>query len=223
MLTLLVDAARSYRFDVRQFQRMMAAGIFGDQKVELVAGKIYLMTDLPPHTFALETFREALRVMLSRGQWTIREEKPVLMGQFWAPKPDLSVLRGDNTHYASRLPRAGDVALLVEVSDTTYHRDRGRKWRRYAAVGIPIYMIVRLKGPDTFIEVWTGPAGRGVRARYADVIRYSARAGESVPVEIEGITLGQIAVTDLVAPQADAPEKKGTRVISRASRRSNST
>jgi hypothetical protein len=29
----------------------MAAGIFDDQKVELVAGKIYAMTDLPPHTY----------------------------------------------------------------------------------------------------------------------------------------------------------------------------
>jgi Putative restriction endonuclease len=202
MLTILTDAARSYRFDVRQFRRMMIAGIFENHKVELVAGKIYVMTDLPPHTFALETFREALRVMLSRGQWTIREEKPVLMGQFWAPKPDLSVLRGDNSHYASRLPRSGDVALLVEVADTTYQRDRGRKWRRYAAVGIPIYIIVRLKGPDTFIEVWTGPTGRGVKARYTDVIRYSAQAGESVPVELEGLTLGHIAVADLVAPQA---------------------
>ena len=50
---------RSYRFDIRQFQRMVAAGIFQDQKVELVAGRIYPMTDLPPHTFALETFHES--------------------------------------------------------------------------------------------------------------------------------------------------------------------
>jgi len=50
MTGLLTNAERSYRFDVRQFHRMMAAGIFEDQKVELVAGKIYPMTDLPPHT-----------------------------------------------------------------------------------------------------------------------------------------------------------------------------
>ena len=45
---LLTNAERSYHFNVRQFHRMMAAGIFEDQKVELVAGKIYAMTDLPP-------------------------------------------------------------------------------------------------------------------------------------------------------------------------------
>ena len=41
MITLLTGAERSYRFDVRQFHRMMATGIFDDQKVELVAGKIF--------------------------------------------------------------------------------------------------------------------------------------------------------------------------------------
>jgi hypothetical protein len=112
------------------------------------------------------------------------------------------VLRGRYTNYATRLPRPGDVALLIEVSDTTYHRDRGPKWRRYAAASIPVYLIVRLKGPDTLVEVWTGPTGRGKAARYTDVVRYSARSGESVPIELEGNERRQVAVVDLVAGQA---------------------
>lgn len=202
MTGLVTTAERSYRFDVRQLRRMTAAGIFEDQQVELVAGKIYIMTDLPPHTLAVENFHEALRGMLSRDQWTIREEKTVVFSRYWAPKPDISVLRGNNTNYATRLPRPRDVALLLEVSDTTYHRDRGRKWRRYAAAGIPIYMIVHLKGPDTVVEVWTEPTGRGRSARYAEVVRYTARAGESVPIEVDGIERGQVAVADLIARQA---------------------
>jgi Uma2 family endonuclease len=202
MIGLLTNAARSYRFDVRQFRRMMAAGIFEDQKVELVAGKIYEMTDQPPHTFALETLHDSLRVMLSRDDWTVREEKPILIGRFWAPKPDISVLRGNKNNYSARLPRPRDVAMLVEVSDTTYHRDRGPKWRQYAAAGIPVYMIARLKGPNTLIEVWTGPTGRGKAARYTDVIRYSAQSCESVPIELDGHEHGRIAVVDLVAPKS---------------------
>ena len=38
MIGLLTNARQSYRFDVRQFHRMVNAGVFGDQKVELVAG-----------------------------------------------------------------------------------------------------------------------------------------------------------------------------------------
>ncbi len=201
MTGLVTNAERSYQFDIRQFRRMLAAGIFDDQKVELVAGKIYAMTDLPPHTFAVGRLHEGLRIMLPRADWTIREEKPVLIGRYWAPKPDIAVLRGTDLIYAARHPRPRDVALLAEVSDTTYHRDRGRKWRRYAAAGIPVYIIVRLKGPDTHIEVWTGPAGRGRSARYTDVIRYSAQAGESAPIEIDSSGYGQVAVVDLVARQ----------------------
>jgi len=64
------------------------------------------------------------------------------------------------------------------------------------------YMIVRLKGPDTLIEIWTGPTGRGRVARYMDVVRYRARAGESVPIDLDGSDRGQVAVIDLVARQA---------------------
>jgi Uma2 family endonuclease len=203
MTTLMTVAERSYRFDVRQFDRMMSAGIFVDEKVELVAGKIYTMTDLPPHTFALGRFHEGLRASLTRSAWTIREEKPILIGRFWAPKPDIAVLRGSDTTYAARHPRPGDVALLIEVSDTTYHRDRGRKWRRYAAANIPTYMIVRLKGPDTHIEVWTSPTGRGQGARYTEVVRYTARAGESVPIVLDGSEYGRFAVVDLIGKTED--------------------
>jgi Uma2 family endonuclease len=198
MTTLLTSAERSYRFDVRQFHRMMAAGIFDDQKVELVAGKIYPMTDLPPHVFAVGRLHEALRAFLRRDHWSIREEKPILIGRYWAPKPDIAVLRGDDTVYATRQPRPRDVALLIEVADTTYHRNRGRKWRRYAAAGIPIFVIVRLKSADTVVEVWTGPAGRGKAARYTDVVCHAARAGESVPIVLDDIPHGQVAVVDLI-------------------------
>ena len=199
MIHLGADSRCSYRFDIRQFRRMSAAGIFDDQKVELVAGRIYPLTDLPPHIFAVGRLHEALRLMFQRDQWTIREEKPILISRFWAPKPDLSVLRGDDTVCARRLPRPADVALLVEVADTTYRRDRGVKWRKYASAGIPVYMIVRLAGSDTVLEIWTGPMGRGQSARYSNSVSCSARASELAPVEIEGSCLGHIAVADLVA------------------------
>jgi Uma2 family endonuclease len=202
MTGLVTSAERSYLFDVRQFHRMMAAGIFDDQKVELVAGKVYVMTDLPPHTFAVGRLFKLLLAMLAEVEWTVRAEQPILIGRYWAPKPDIAVLRGNDEIYAARHPRPCDVALLAEVSDTTYHRDRGRKWRRYAASGIPVHMIVRLEGPDTLVEVWTGPTGRGRAARYTEVVRYTARAGESVPVELDGSERGQVAVADLIARPA---------------------
>jgi hypothetical protein len=160
------------------------------------------MTDLPTHVFAVGRLYPFLLALLSVDHWTIQEEKPLLIGRHWAPKPDILVLRGDDQTYATRLPRPPDVALLIEVSDTTYHRDRGRKWRQYAAAGIPVYIIVRLKGADTVVDVWTGPTGRGRMARFTEVVRYSATAGESVPIELDGHEYGQVAVGDLIARRA---------------------
>jgi hypothetical protein len=104
-------------------------------------------------------------------------------------------------------PHTFAVGRLHEAMRTALPRDEWAireerpvlKWRRYAAASIPIDMIVRLKGPDALLEVWTGPTGRGKAARYTDVVRYSARAGESVPIEVDGREQDQIAVVDLVA------------------------
>jgi hypothetical protein len=63
-------------------------------------------------------------------------------------------------------------------------------------------LIVCLKGADTVIEVWTRPTGQGKTARYADVVRFSARAGEWVPIEHDGSERGKVSVADPVALQA---------------------
>ena len=76
MIAFLTSTARSYVFDVRQFQRMMVAGIFGDQKVELVAGRIYALTDLPPHTFAVGRFHDSLRDMLHDARAVEKTTRP---------------------------------------------------------------------------------------------------------------------------------------------------
>jgi hypothetical protein len=59
----------------------------------------------------------------------------------------------------------------------------------------------------TIDEVWTSPAGRGARARYTKVVRYTARAGESVPIELNGDEHGQVAVADLVGKREEGRQK----------------
>ena len=79
----------------------------------------------------------------------------------WRPIPDVVILRGPKRAIGTRLARARDVALLVEVSDTTYAKDSGPKLRRYASFRIPVYWIVDLN--RRIVEVRTGPFGRGSR------------------------------------------------------------
>jgi Uma2 family endonuclease len=51
---------------------------------------------------------------------------------------------GSLRDYAARHPRAEDIVLVVEISDSTLERDRVWKQRIYAEAKIPLYWIVNL-------------------------------------------------------------------------------
>jgi Uma2 family endonuclease len=62
------------------------------------------------------------------------------------PEPDVRVLAGDKPDFAYRHPQGPEVALLVEVSDTTLRRDTLTKRDLYARSGVPEYRVLDLTG-----------------------------------------------------------------------------
>lgn len=178
-----------YRLKVRQFERMINAGVFGEDRVELLNGVLVMMTSYPPHDNAVDGLDDLLIDRLPRSDWTIREEKPIKLHQFWRPQPDIAVVRGPRESYAERTPTRRDVALIVEVSDTTYAKDSGLKLRLYERCGIPAYWIVDL--PRRRVEVRLlqnqsfGPA-----AIYHD--------HEEVPVVLDGREFGRFPVREIL-------------------------
>ncbi len=184
-----------YRLTVYQFEKMIKAGIFrSDDRVELLAGLlIKKMTTYDPHDFAVTVLAERFRDIL-KPAWVIREEKSVVLGRYWRPQPDISVARGQYTDYRAKAPRASDLGLLAEVSDSTYARDRGPKWAKYAGCRVPLYWIVNI--PGRRIEVYSSPFGRGNAAQYRDCTNYGP--DDEVPVIVDGRELGRIKVSDLI-------------------------
>ena len=73
------------------------------------------------------------------------------------PEPDLSVVRGESDDYTDHHPGPADIALVVEVADSSLSRDRGEKRDNYARAGIPVYWIVNLVGRQ--LEVSSNPTG----------------------------------------------------------------
>lgn len=72
------------------------------------------------------------------------------------PESDLTwVVQGD---YSQRHPEPHEVALLVEVAESSLETDRGSKLGIYAEAGIVDYWIVNLI--DHQIEVHRNPVGR---------------------------------------------------------------
>jgi Uma2 family endonuclease len=184
-----------FRLTVGQFLRMIDAGILTDRdRVELLGGILVAkMVKHTPHNFASRGLSEALRRLIP-ADWLISEEKAIILGPHWRPEPDLAVIRGPNERYRAQDPQAGDIAMIVEVADSTYAKDRGVKWRRYAACGVAVYWIVNI--PARIVEVYTDPAGRGRSASYRGARSYGP--GDEIPVTIDGREVGRIAARDIL-------------------------
>jgi hypothetical protein len=182
-----------YRMTPRQFRKAIDAGVFGERHVELLGGLPFLLADEPPHIMASRRVHHSMLALASRPRWFADKHYPLELGRWW-PLPDVVVLRGPDTTYGARLAGPGDVALLVEVSDTTYAKDSGPKLRRYASYQIPVYWIVDLN--RRIVEVRVRPFGKVKQAGYAHCDLY--REGDAIPVELDGQEVGRIAVSDLL-------------------------
>lgn len=76
--------------------------------------------------------------------WLVRAHAPLALGRRSRPEPDISVVRGTARDFWDHAPAT--AALVVEISDTSLHLDRGRKSAIYAGAGIAEYWIVNLIG-----------------------------------------------------------------------------
>jgi Uma2 family endonuclease len=102
----------------------------------------------------------------------------------------VAIVKGSDADYKLRLPEPADVALLVEVSDSTLSQDRGLKRSVYARARIPVYWIVNLV--ERQVEVYSRPGKRGYASHQV------FKPGQQVPVMIAGHRLAPIAVDDIL-------------------------
>jgi Uma2 family endonuclease len=180
-----------YRFTLDQYEAMVASGAFSSRdRFHLINGLLVAKTTQnTPHCTADDLCGEALARVLPPG-WYVRPSKPIrLPAQLSMPEPDRCVVRGTIRDYSRRSPGPTDVGLVVEVSDTSLAEDR-KMAQTFAASGIPVYWIVNLV--DRRLEVYTGAGPDG----YASEILYVA--GEDVPVFLDGVEIGRIAVADIL-------------------------
>jgi Uma2 family endonuclease len=70
------------------------------------------------------------------------------------PEPDIAIVLGPLERYIDHHPHPSEIALVVEVAETSLIRDR-RKARMYARAGIPHYWIVNLR--DRCVEIYSQP------------------------------------------------------------------
>jgi Uma2 family endonuclease len=182
------------RLSIEQYHAIIRAGILtDDDSVELLEGwLVFKMPKNPPHRVTTRLVRTALENILPRG-WYVDSQEPITLSNS-EPEPDIVVVRGDTRQYLDRHPAAEDIALIVEVSDTTLQRDRTVKKRIYARAGIAIYWIVNLV--EEQVEVYSQPLVEVDQPDYSQRLDFGRSA--VIPIIVEGIKMGAIAVDALL-------------------------
>jgi len=182
------------RLRIEQYHAIIQAGILtDDDSVELLEGwLVFKMPKNPPHRVTTRLVRTALENFLPAG-WYVDSQEPITLSNS-EPEPDIVVVRGDTRQYLDRHPGAEDIALIIEVSDTTLQRDRTVKKRIYARAGISIYWIVNLV--EEQVEVYSQPLVEVEQPDYSQRLDFGRSA--VIPIIIEGIEIGAIAVNSLL-------------------------
>ncbi|MCB8945831.1 MAG: Uma2 family endonuclease [Ardenticatenaceae bacterium] len=183
-----------WRITVERYHEMIEAGILTENdRLELLEGfLIEKMTIKPSHTFVTEILREILGRIIP-DNFFVNNQQPITTSDS-EPEPDVVVIQGQRRDFLENHPSAEDVALLIEVSDTTLYQDQTWKKRIYAQAGIAIYWIVNLS--ERQIEVYSQPSGPSDNPTYHQLITY--HEAEQIPVILNGQEIAQLTVRDLL-------------------------
>ncbi len=180
-----------YRFTLERYEELVESGAFSTRdRFHLINGYLVArMTQNPPHNTADDLCGEALRQVIPTG-WYVRAAKPVrIPNRTSKPEPDGAVVRGTIRDFTRRDPDPPDVALIVEVADSSLADDR-KLVQVYGGGGIPVYWIANVV--ERQVEVYTVPDPGG----YRSLMIYLP--GQEVPVVIGGVEVGRIPVADLL-------------------------
>lgn len=154
-----------HRLSADQFERMIAAGVLPEgEPVELIEGLLIQknradrggepMTNGPRHAAAVRRLAELDQTVRSLG-FHVRCQLPIRASERSEAEPDGAIVRGTLEDFEERHPKPAEVAIVIEVADSSLEYDRETKRALYARAGIAWYVIVNLQ--DRVLEVFANP------------------------------------------------------------------
>ena len=140
---------KPHPFTVDDFAVMVDAGLFHDQRVELLGGVIVDMSPTnPKHEFAVDVLNENfVRAFVDRARVRVQNAVDIELPE-WLPHPDVVLVKRKD--YSEMRPKPEDIFLLIEVANTSLKLDLERKREIYAKVGVRDYWVA-----DVNADMWT--------------------------------------------------------------------
>jgi Uma2 family endonuclease len=156
----------SVRFSCDQYEEMIRLGLFNPperHRVELIFGKLVpvygkrpMSPPNPPHDYVIDRLNQwSFEVLPLDAVWVRVQGAIGIPGLESVPQPDLVWLAREE--FYNRRPMTEHILLIVEVSDSTLRKDRGRKAKLYAQAGLRDYWVVDVQ--HRRIEVRRDPVG----------------------------------------------------------------
>src|SRR6266436_6794057 len=164
------------RFTLDEYHRMAEAGILnrGD-RVELIRGEIVQMTAIGSDHASCVARLSHLLIERLHGRIILWPQNPLVIVPDSEPEPDIVMLGYRDDFYRHALPGPDDVALLIEVANTSLRYDRHVKGPLYAEAGVRDYWIVDLEGEA--VEIYREPVAGAFR-----LTERGARGGTLTPL-----------------------------------------
>lgn len=155
-----------YHWTVERFYRAADADVFDDPSLlELIQGRIIeKMPQDPIHRAVRVRLGRQLRTAFA-SRLVVMEECPVHLAYDTELIADVVAAYGKESDFDARHPVGNDVAVLVEVANTTMASDLGEKAMQYAQSEVNDYWVVLVKESAIVVHRQPSPAG------YQDVIR----------------------------------------------------
>jgi Uma2 family endonuclease len=172
-------------WSVADFHRMGETGFLDPEaRLELIEGELFEMAPIGSfHAGIVRILAEKLRLGAGNAA-LVDSQNPIVLDDHSEPQPDLILLRPRADYYLNEHPRAQDVLLLIEVSDSTAQFDRKIKVPLYARHGIPEVWLVM--GPRRrHVEIYRDPQPE----RGAYRTRVQAREGVLTPILLPGVEI----------------------------------
>lgn len=181
-------AARARPIKRVEYERMVEAGLFVGERLELWKGVLVPMApQYSPHASTVQALNHLfVLALVPAKRATVRVQLPIALSDDSEPEPDIAVCPWSD--YYDRHPDTAQ--LIIEVAESSLADDRGFKAHEYAKAGIPEYWVVNLR--DRALEVFRDPTpqGYGTRTAVAHDGRIAPLAFPELVVEVASIILG---------------------------------